>query len=74
MDEAVYVLELLIEDKEKEHIRNTSEDDLINLHFGLGQYIRNNFGLWHDNLELLESCGSIAMHSDDASMVIVRVF
>jgi hypothetical protein len=38
----------------------------------LGQRIRNEFGLWAGNTELLSSCGSETMHPDHASRVILR--
>ena len=51
------------------------EDDLSDLHFSLGNYIRNSFGLWTGNEALLESCrmvsGNLNLHVDDASMVII---
>ena len=63
-------------------IRHMSEGELITLHFGLGMYIRNGFGLWQRNDDLLESCCSeiddpwlrrIVMHEPDkASEVIVK--
>ncbi|MGV8149854.1 MAG: DUF6794 domain-containing protein [Alkaliphilus sp.] len=47
------------------------------LHFGLGMYIRNNFGLWSDNDTLLKSCGAdnrySSMHPDDISMEIIKM-
>lgn len=53
-----------------------NEEDLVNVHFSLGQRIREEFGLWKGNNALLESCrimaGTEDIHVDDASMVIVR--
>jgi hypothetical protein len=46
------------------------EDGLISLRFGLGQHIRNAFGLWEGNDTLLRACGTI--EPDDASMVILE--
>lgn len=42
------------------------------LHFGLGQWVRNNLGLWGSNPPLLEATGKD--NADDASAVIVRAF
>lgn len=47
----------------------TERRDLIVYHHGLGKLIRNEFGLWKDNPELLTNCHAI--HPDDASMVII---
>ena len=48
--------------------------DLISLHFGLGEYIRNEFGLWQGNSELLESCfpGGYPPDPDEISGVIIE--
>lgn len=76
VDQAVDMLlsELSIEEKTK--IANMSKDNLINLHFSLGMSIRNEFRLWTDNKELLESCrllsGKQDLNVDDASSKIVE--
>ena len=53
-----------------------TEEDLTNFHFSLGHHIRNEFGLWSGNADLLESCRIIAgkqdLHVDDASCVIIK--
>lgn len=71
----------------KDEIAAMPERDLPDLHFGLGIWVRNNFGLWERNLPLLEECmkirfaGRVAMpshvvlmHPDDASGIIIRAF
>ncbi len=40
-------------DEDKERLRALSASDLIDLHFSLGMYIRNAFGLWQGNDSLL---------------------
>lgn len=40
--------------------------------YGLGQGIRNGYGLWRGNVDLLKSCGSEDMTPDDAAEVIMR--
>lgn len=47
------------------------ENDLILSHAGTGMGIRNSFGLWADNKELLYDCGGGFIHTDDASSVII---
>lgn len=37
-------------------LRDTPKGSLIQYHFSLGMYIRNEFGLWQGNDELLRSC------------------
>jgi hypothetical protein len=36
-------------------LRRTPEADLAGLHFGLALYVRNEFGLWQGNRELLDA-------------------
>ena len=38
----------------KAEVAELAEKDLANLHYGLGAAIRNGFGLWNDNQELLD--------------------
>ena len=40
----------------KAEVAELAEKDLANLHYGLGAAIRNGFGLWNDNQELLDDC------------------
>ena len=70
-----YLLINLSEDDIKK-MRSTSKYDLIKFHFGWALGIRNDFGLWGENPELLSSCaekkGSKNIHPDDASMLIIE--
>lgn len=70
IDAAVRALLGLVPAEELAKITQMSEGDLIDLHFGLGQWIRNNFGLWKENLGLMQAAG--ASDPDDASGVIVK--
>jgi hypothetical protein len=58
------------------HLATMNKNDLIDLHFSLGNYIRNSFGLWTGNEALMESCrmvsGNQDLHVDDVSMVIIK--
>jgi hypothetical protein len=85
VQEAVEQLVLKLSQTDKISIAEVEEHDLISLHFGLGQVIRNEYGLWHDNnLPLLLDCHRIKgkdvanlpglriIHPDDASMVIIQ--
>lgn len=50
-----------------------SEKDLPLTHFGIGLYIRNHYGLWRGNKELVrDACGEPVCHPDDASGKIVE--
>jgi hypothetical protein len=57
----------------KEYIRDTAEAHLLSrFHHGLGTSVRNRYGLWRGNSDLLQSCGSPTMHPDDASEIIIK--
>ena len=62
--------------KDKTSISNLADDELINLHINLGEYIRNEFGLWSGNADLMSSCCAIAkadkIHGDTASTIIIK--
>jgi len=83
--EAVNVLLSSFLEEDKETLRNTPEADLTIFHYGLGTYIRNEFGLWSGNKELLKSCASqmfpksaydeylaMMVDPDSASMEIIK--
>jgi len=75
IDEAVDKLLELMQEEDQLHLKNTPENELIKYHFFLGMYIRNQFGLWKENKELIRSCagkGRSVIHPDDASMVIIK--
>ena len=74
IEEAVKVLLTELPEKDQLIIRIMAEDQLSSLHLSLGNYIRNGFGLWGSNVELLKACspdGSV-QNADDASMVIIK--
>jgi hypothetical protein len=63
-----------LSDTDKLAIQNSSKENLAMFHHGLGNYIRNEFGLWKDNEELLRDClpGAKDPKPDDASSVIIK--
>jgi len=62
--------------KDKTTIANMAEAELSTLHLNLGEYIRKVFGLWSGNQDLIKSCcriaGSVNVHQDEASSIIIR--
>jgi hypothetical protein len=72
VETAVRLLQGLVPDAEQATICALAEGDLINLHHGLGQWIRNHLGLWGYNPKLLTATGE--QTADDASDVIIRAF
>ena len=59
-------------EKDKELIRKTKRQDLIMFHHGWGTGIRNYYGLWRGNKELIISACGAPCHPDEASMVIIE--
>jgi len=72
--EAVGFLSSELSEKDKQAIRNIPDQELSLLHLNLGNYIRNEFGLWGNNEELLKACcpDNSLRNADDASMVIIK--
>jgi len=69
VNDAVDFLMCILTDEQKNEISALQEDDLIDLHFGLGLAIRNAFGLHDLDSKLLADCGT--KHPDDGAGVIV---
>ena len=76
VDEAVDRLINELSLKDKTTIGNLAKDELINLHINLGEYIRNEFGLWSGNDDLMSSCCANAkadkIHEDTAPTIIIE--
>ena len=70
VDEAVTNILAEMKDADRARIRDTKKEDLILFHHGWGTGIRNEFGLWRGNTNLMAACH--ADHPDDASMVIIE--
>jgi hypothetical protein len=62
--------------KDKSTIANIAEVELSILHKTTGEYIRNEFGLWSGNKDLMTSCCFIAkkdkVSEDEASSIIIK--
>ena len=76
VNEAVERLNSELALKDKVTIANMAEIELSTLHSNLGEYIRNEFDLWHNNKDLLTSCCFFVkrddVHVDEASSIIIR--
>ena len=70
VDAAVRRLLAMLPEADKAEIAAKSQDQLIELHFGLGTWIRNNFGLWQGNAALAQDAGS--NDPDDIAGVIIE--
>jgi hypothetical protein len=56
--------------EQRELLGGTEYDDLILFHHSLGMWVRNQFGLWRGNKELMDACR--LPDPDDCSMVIIE--
>ena len=70
VNEAVTNILASMADADKVQLRDTKKQDLIQFHHDWGMGIRNEFGLWKGNTNLMSDCR--AQHPDDASMVIIE--
>ena len=71
INEAVrYMLDMMSE-ADKTVLWNTAKNNLIEYHFGLGMYIRNQLGLWGENKKLFDSM-KWPCDPDDLSMIIIE--
>ena len=75
VDEAVKRLVANLPLKFKVDLSKMDEGELINLHFSFGAFIRNQFGLWNENVDLLTDCRKLSgitfMNADDATAFII---
>ena len=69
VQEAAVTLVERLDTESRRRFAQMPETELITLHHGIGRRIRNEFGLWEGNEELLKATGKT--HADDASSVII---
>ena len=72
LDEAVERVLADLSEADRDRVRNTPRGELIRFHHGWGTGIRNAFGLWGKNRELLESLGAGGWGADAVSMQIIE--
>ena len=74
--EAVDMLESELSLKDKTVMARMEEHELFKLHPSLGTYIRNHFGLWAKDIELMKSCRFMSkkhdLHEDEALALIIK--
>lgn len=74
LEEAITKLEITLNKNDLKKIRQLSWDEFQKTFFGLGEWIRNNFGLWRGNVDLLLSCNLDTPDADGASYYILYHF
>jgi|GEM_PF-2511373 len=72
LDEAVSLILKDMRPEDIEIIKVTKRSNLIKYHHGWGTNIRNTFGLWGGNKELIKSICNTPCHPDNASMQIIE--
>lgn len=76
VDQAVNRLLSELSLKDKTTIANMAEVELSDLHMNIGEYIRNEFGSWSGNKDLMTSCRFFAkrdnISEEEASAIIIR--
>ena len=70
VEQAVTRIVMDMDEADRKVVKDTRKEDLIRFHHGWGTSIRNEFGLWRDNTNLMTDCH--ADHPDAASMVIIE--
>lgn len=71
VDAALTMLDAQIDAASRNKLAHMGYDELIELHQGWGQSIRDRFGMWSGNDELLEDCDPQYTHPDMCSTVII---
>lgn len=78
VEEAVDRLLKILTPEEIADLKSKAEDELWKYHHSLGKYIRNKFGLWDDNQDLMKSIENEyfiiidKVYATDVSCYIVR--
>jgi hypothetical protein len=78
-EEAIDSLFARVREDDQQYIAGLKKEDLSALHHGLGRWIRNNFGLWAEDSELVELLkdkekGQNYPHADDVSQILIEEF
>ena len=69
VDDAVRIVVLQLGPDWKSRIRATTRTKAQSFHFTLGRWIRNSFGLWRGNVELLADCARRLHELDESNDV-----
>ncbi len=77
VEEAVQRLKAILSLKDRSLLANMQPDELSHLNSGLGEYIKQNFGLYVGNEPLMQSCAAVGRVAkplaDEACAIILRV-
>ena len=74
LEECFVKLDKILDSESIKKITSMKEDEIFNLHFSLGMWIRNNWGLWEGS-ELSKWFNSLGIyHPDDMSGIILQSY
>ena len=74
IDDAFIELDKILSPKSKYEIMKAAPIDMIKYHHGLGMWLRNNWGLWHDS-RLAKYFNNIGIyHPDDMSSIVLTSY
>ena len=74
LDDCCVQLDQLLSEEDKEYIKGLPKEDVLkHLHFGLGMWIRNNWGLWGGS-RLQKYLFDISDHPDGMSSIILKYY
>ena len=74
LDDCFRQLEKILKPKDLDQIKSGTEKDMIKYHFGLGMWLRNNWGLWAGSRLAKWFNEQGIFHPDDMSGVILDSF
>jgi hypothetical protein len=74
LDDCFVQMKKLLKPEDVEKMKSGTEDDMIQYHFGLGMWIRNNWGLWGGSRLAKWFNGQGIYHPDDMSGIILDSF
>lgn len=74
LDDCCVQLDQMLSEEDKEYIKGLPKEDVLkHLHFGLGMWIRNNWGLWGGS-RLQKYLFDISDHPDGMSSIILKYY
>lgn len=75
LEESYKILKTMLDKKEIDEMKKGSESDMAKYHFGLGMWIRNNWGLWSGKSKLAKYFNNLGIfHPDNMSALILETF
>lgn len=78
LNDCFLIMDKELSDEIKQQLKNSSEDDILDMHFGFGMWVRNNLIYKYDiearDLFPIEKFPYNCMHEDDMSEKIIEQY